>query len=132
MWYPSFGALHFSLTDGTYKLIVDVDKEIVALARALSPIKLNSTRYPPHISVIRHETPLVNLDSWGANEGVIVQFSYSPEVHDDGKYYWLNALSQDLINVRAEYGLPASSLKSRPPDGTETFHITIGNTKVIT
>ena len=131
MWHKSTGTLRFGLIDSKYKLVVDVDPGIVAVARALTPIKLNTTRYSPHISVIRHEIPVSNLDYWAKEEGRRVNFVYSPIVYDDDKYYWLNVLSQDLIDIRVSFGLPASSLKSRPPDGTETFHITIGNTKDI-
>lgn len=127
-WYPSSGALRYSSEDGSYKLIVTVDPGIVALARALTPVKLNTTRYEAHVSVVRHEIP-PKLDVWGKHEGVIIPFEYCPIVYNDEKYYWLQVLSPELVKIRLELGLPASSLKSRPPDGTEVFHTTIGNTK---
>ncbi len=127
-WYSTTGALRYSIENGVYKLIVEVDPGIAALARALTPVKLNKPKYAPHISVVRHEVP-PNLDAWGKYQGQLVSFDYCPFVHNDEKYYWLNVYSPALVNIRLTLGLPASSLKSRPPDGTEIFHMTIGNTK---
>jgi hypothetical protein len=127
-WYSASGRVRYSTPEGRHKLIVEIDPGIAAVARALSPVKLNTPRYASHISVVRHETP-PNLSVWGKYEGAIIPFEYCPLVHDDGKYYWLQVLSPVLVGIRVELGLPASSLKSRPPDGTEIFHTTIGNTK---
>lgn len=127
-WYSTTGKLHYSIENGVYKLIVEVDPGIAALARALTPVKLNKPKYAPHISVVRHETP-TSIDMWGKYEGELVSFDYCPFVHNDEKYYWLQVVSPALVKIRMDLGLPASSLKSRPPDGTEVFHTTIGNTK---
>lgn len=127
-WHSTSGRVRYSIPEGKHKLIVEVDPGIAALARALTPVKLNTPRYATHISVVRHETP-PNLSVWGKYEGVLMPFEYCPFVYNDEKYYWLQVLSPELVKIRIELGLPASSLKSRPPDGTEMFHATIGNTK---
>lgn len=130
--YPSSGALHYNHIDGYgYKLVVEVNSAIVDLARALVPkwIELNSTRYAPHISVVRRETP-TNLTMWGKYEGEQVPFEYSPEIHYDNTYFWLRVFSKRLVEIRVELGLPPSRLGvTCPPDGEAVFHVTVGNRK---
>lgn len=127
-WFPSSGALRYSRDDDFYKIYVEVDHSIIALARALCPVKLNTTRYAPHVSVVRREVP-VNLDAWCKHEGETIPFEYSPIVYDDKKYYWLQVKSPRLTEIRLGLGLPPSSRLSRPPDDAPVFHTTIGNTK---
>ena len=129
--YPSDGHLRYSRTDdGGYKLIVEVHPTITAFYRTLVPraIRLNMQRYPPHISVVRKEIP-VNLDAWGKYEGEVVDFEYGSDIMHDDTYYWLNVYSPRLHEIRVELGLPPSSEWSRPPDGADCFHSTIGNVK---
>lgn len=111
------------------KLNVEVDPEIVRLARALLPkaVRLNRGRYAPHITVIRNEA--VKSDLWGAYEGVFVEFEYEPFVYSTDTYYWLRVFSSALTKIRTDLGLPESSEWSRGPDGFESFHVTIGNLK---
>ena len=126
--YSSVGKLRYS----EHYLVVDVDSGIVELARALVPkaLYLNRQRYAPHISVVRHEKPVV-LKNWGKHEGREVEFKYSTYVYNDEVYYWLQAFSPTLSNIRVELGLSKFSEWSRPPDGQDCFHITIGNTKKV-
>jgi len=120
------GTIHY----GDDKLIVIVDPGIVDLARGLAPkyLKLNQQRYAPHISVVRHETPPL-MQYWGKYEGQQVTFTYSPCAQNGQVYYWLDAYSEELKYIRKELGLYPSSRLTRPPDGKECFHITIGNCK---
>ncbi len=116
---------------GSYKLIVEVDRDIVGLYRRLLPrwIRTNPQAYAPHISVIRRETP-VYAYRWGKREGQEVPFVYSPVVHAGGVYYWLNAYSLALEEIRLELGLPLIDRFGVEAEGfRKTFHITIGNTK---
>jgi len=112
------------------KLNVEVDPEIVRLARALMPksTRLNRTKYAPHITVIRNET-IPKMDLWGRHEGLFVEFEYEPIVYNDDTYFWLRAYSPVLTQVRLELELPESSPWSRAPDGFDSFHVTIGNLK---
>lgn len=133
MLATSTGTLHYSyVKDYGYKLIVQVDPEIVRYARALVPkhIELNGTRYAPHITVIRRETPKVK-DAWGDYDGESISFKYSPIVQTGKVYFWLNAWSDRLLEIRKELGLAPYRKWNRPPDGTDCFHITIGNLKKI-
>lgn len=125
----SVGPLRY--TDAEYKLNVEVDPEIVRLARSFVPktVKLNRTRFAPHITVVRNEIPK-NISGWRSLEGVFVGFEYDPCVLNDDTYYWLRVWSPTLTKIRIELGLPASSEWTRAPDGFESYHLTIGNLKV--
>jgi hypothetical protein len=129
--YNSIGILRYSHTPGYgWKLIAEVDKELVRFSRALVPktIHLNSTRYAPHISIIRKEVP-PNLDLWGLHEGKEISFEYNPYIFNGEVYYWLRVFSVQIEKIRLELGLLRYSSWSRPPDGQDCFHITIGNCK---
>lgn len=124
------GTLEYSESDVGPKLIVNVDQEIVSFARSLVPkyLKLNPQRYPAHISVIRHEVPTL-MEHWNKHQGKNVSFLYSPCVQNGQVYYWLDAYSEELKAIRQELGLTVSSHLTRPPNGKECYHITIGNVK---
>lgn len=128
----SSGPLRYSVQEGYgYKLIVEVDPEIARYARWFIPKAwgAKTTRYAPHISVIRYETP-VNLDVWGKYEGQKIQFDYQPEARYDDRYVWLRVWSPELIKIRMELGLPADKYDvTRPPDGEIVFHTTVANMK---
>ena len=129
--FPSDGPLRYSRTaEGGYKLIVEVHPTITAFYRTLVPkaVRLNTQRYEPHISVVRKESPII-LAAWGIHEGEKVDFEYESEIMNDELYYWLPVHSQRLREIRIELGLPSMSVWSRPPDGADVFHTTIGNTK---
>lgn len=115
------------------KLIVEVDKELAEYYRALVPkaVALNHQRYPPHISVVRNEKPFAEyMKYWGMYDDHQIRFQYSHYVYNDETYYWLNAFSTRLEDIRVELGLQASSIYTRPPSGFQRcFHITIGNIK---
>lgn len=130
-FHRSIGALRYSmLEDGASKLIVEVERDIAFLARALAPryLRLNGQRFPPHISVVRHES-VCDHPKWCKYEGMTVGFEYGSYVMNNSWFYWLRVRSDDLICIRLELGLTAHSRYSRPPDGTRWFHITIGNTR---
>lgn len=127
---PGFGTLHYSLDEHGYRLVVDADPEIVNYYRALVPksIRLNRTRFAPHITVIR-ETTLPNPALWAADHGATVEFQYLPVVKTGEVYYVLWVFCDALKSTRQRFGLPATTWYTRPPDDTECFHLTIGNLK---
>lgn len=129
----SSGTLKYDVTDkGFSKLTLSVDPGIVDLARALVPkyVNLRKQKYPPHISVVRNVV-VHNHVNWLKHFNKEVYFSYSMNVFNDEKYYWLRAVSKELYSIRNELGLCDDDQWTKPPDGTRWFHITIGNTKVI-
>jgi len=114
------------------KLHVEVDPAIVSFARALIPlsVKLNKTRFAPHITLVRQEE--IAPDKWVTATLLHrkpVQFRYDPRVVPGEVYWWLRAWSDDLIHVRRSLGLPDLAWACRPPDGEDCFHVTIGNLK---
>lgn len=113
-----------------FKVHVDVDPGIAETYRALVPksVRLQRTRYPPHISVVRKEM-VTKLDLWGKHEGDMIPFEYEPEVYNDETYYWLRCYSPALVEIRRGLGLPDLSEMARGPDMFDSFHATIGNCK---
>ena len=113
-----------------YKVHVAVDHELATFYRSLIPktVDVNVPMYPPHITVVRKET-LPKMEFFGKYEGELVFFDYETDIHHDETYYWLNAYSKRLEDIREELGLPVTSVFTRPPDGRWCFHITIGNLK---
>lgn len=141
--FTSYGTLDYSyLKDSGYKLNVLVDKQLAAYYRSLIPKHhmVNGTRYAPHITVLRPvtrpgdkvrvaEVPS-RLDKWGYYQNTIVEFTYSPYIYNNPIYFWLRVYCQDLIDIRVELGLPPNYHTTRPPDGVNSFHMTIANTKL--
>jgi hypothetical protein len=126
--HESQGVLRASFEKGLYRLALDVDPGIVEVARALVPrtVRLNRTRFAPHISVVRG--PTIG-PAWGRHDGEVVVFRYSTFVYADETYFWLKAESPRLREVRVELGLAAMDWYCRPPDDDDCFHITIANQK---
>lgn len=128
--HTSEGSLRYSTNDGKYKLIVEVDPSITSYYMSLVPkfYHLKMQRYAPHISVIRNEIP-ATLSNWGKHEGEVVQFDYEGDIKNDEIYFWLPVYSRRLNDIRIELGLNMTSQFSRPPDGSDCFHTTMGNIK---
>lgn len=111
------------------KLYVEVDKEIVSLTRSLLPAsirgRLNKQKYPPHISISRRE----GISSVVPEVDIVFEYDSEPVIGEI--YSWLRVFSPQLSELRVSLGLSPSSELSRPPDGEECFHITIGNRKAL-
>lgn len=122
------------VTSSERKIHLRVDPEIVSFARSLVPpsVKLNRTRFDPHVSLVRGEA--VAPEKWAAAELLHlkqVRFRYDPRVVPGDVYWWLRVWSDDLLEVRRSLGLPDLSWATRPPDHEDCFHITIGNLKAL-
>lgn len=132
MLYKSKGTLRYSHAgDAGFKLILEIDPGIAYFYRSMIPkyIKLNPQRYAPHISVVRHEHDL-NMKYWGLYEGQEIEFEYSNYIHNGQIYWWINAFSIPLEEIRTELGLYVHDKYTQPPDGfAKCFHITLGNIK---
>ena len=130
--HKSQGILRYSIEPNVgYKLIVEVDREISNYYRSLIPKYIDwlPQKYPPHISVVRHETP-PNLEAWDKYDGEKIEFEYPGIIYSGTVYWWLNAFSERLEEIRVELGLPISSMYTRPPEGFDkVFHITLANRK---
>lgn len=120
--------------EGEFKLSAKLESpDIAHLARALVPkhFDLQPQRYAPHISIVRHENPALAL--WDAQSAQWnhewCAFEYETHMYADRRYFWLRAYSKSFESLRIGLGLPTHSSWSRPPDGSNCFHITCGNTK---
>ena len=125
----SVGTLSYS-TAGPHRLVVDVDPGLVGLYRALVPPYVRPARqkWPAHITVVRNE-PIARPERWLAYQGEAVTFEFDPVVVSDETYLWLNVRCPHLSGIREELGLSPLSAMSRPPDGSDFFHVTLGNFK---
>lgn len=111
------------------KVIIAVDSGLADFYRSLIPKHYNvkQGRYSAHITVARCETISTKWQPWN---NVYVLFEYDPYIYNDGGvYWWLNVKCLGVNALRVLCDLPMWSEKSMPPDGSENFHITIGNTK---
>ena len=124
--FTSTGTLVSYVEQGQLKLIVEVDPQISVYYRSLIPkyCRVNRQRYAPHISVVRDE----EVYEWSDLPELVI-FWYSGIIHHDDTYFWLEANSWDLQDLRVKLGLTSTSLITRSPDGEHDFHITLGNTK---
>lgn len=129
--YKSTGIFRYSQEGADLKLVVEVDQAISDMYRSLIPKYYSVARpgYKAHITLVRvgKEVPK-DLNCWGRYNYNKVDFLYSPYIHHDQRYFWLNVFCVRLEEVRAELGLPTTSRYTVPPDGfKKAFHITIGN-----
>ncbi len=126
------GKLKYSIEEKVgYKLVLELDQGIVDYYRSLIPKSkdVKSQMFRAHISVVRKETPK-NLEFWGKYEGLKVDFEYSNWIYNDTIYWWLNAYSSFLEEVRLELGLIVKYYTLVPPKNyKKNFHITLGNVK---
>lgn len=132
--YRSIGRLCYS--DDPYRLVVDVDREIVRYYCSLIPKarRVRSQKFHPHITVVRpHKETPSKLDAWRKYEGEEIEFFYDGGVHWNDNYCWLNAYSKRLEDIRGELGLDtvAAFPPPPPPEWTWRFHITLGNRKLL-
>jgi hypothetical protein len=124
------GTLRYAL-DPLPHAWLEVDPGIVKLARALIPRAQlpDPQRYAPHITVIRNEIlPPAHADL-GVPDGLNFEFTYDSRLREGDVYWWLRVWSPALTQLRLDLGLRPSSEYSRPPDGEDCFHITVGNKK---
>lgn len=126
----AYGTLSYSTSAEGFKLVVEVEPDFGKLYRALIPRYLHPqpTRYPPHITVVRRETPPASW-RWKHHDGRLMTFLYDPEVRFDATYFWLRCWSSLLTDIRLDLGLPEQTEYTRPPDGDDCFHCTVANRK---
>jgi len=131
--YKSTGRLHYRKEGNSVGVSVSVDQGMSEFYRSLIPKYLPSNRqkYPAHITVVRiHKERPKDMKFWGVHEGKQIDFSYSSYIHEGSLYWWLNAFSTELEEIRRELGLPVTSEYTRPPEGfAKCFHITLSNKK---
>jgi 2'-5' RNA ligase len=131
--FQSQGILRYETASYGPKLTLEIDKEIAYYYSSLIPkyYTFQSQMYAPHITIVRKENP-TNLEFWGKYEGEIITFSYTNTIYKGTVYWWLDAFSVRLEDIREELGLDITERYSKPPKGfKKCFHITLGNDKHI-
>lgn len=101
-----------------------LDSNISNYYRALCPKSwcLKPPMAPSHISVIRNFEIISNKDFWGLYEGELIEIEYWLPIKTDCLYYWLEADSKRIAEIRIELGLESYRING-------VYHITIANTK---
>lgn len=115
--------------DDEWKVNVQIENDLAAYYRSLVPkyYKINQTRFPPHITVVRNEE-IINKKAWRKYEGKEVEFQYSI-IRRGTVYWWLDVYCDFLLKLRTGLGLPLYNDLTKPPDKKSCFHLTIGNSK---
>ena len=113
------------------RVIATIDQGISDFYRNLIPkyYQVQPQKYSAHITIVRtdKESPK-KLEFWNKYQGEKLSFEYSPKIHFDGSYWYLNVWSQQIGDIREELGLPRFRFQEMSSkDGC--YHISIGNSK---
>ena len=119
---PSRPSQKFS---GEHICVVDTDEDLSAFYRWMwtkqNPhLPILKPSWNSHISIMRGERILNNGIPWKYRDGELVEFSYSPEIIDDGVHVWINTYCEAFFELRHRYNVPIKY---------NTGHITIGKLK---
>ena len=128
MMFKSTGTLRY--THQRYNLVLDCDHELGRYYRSLIAKKwlLRRPSWKEHITLIRGPVEFASppdKELWGKYHDHVITFEYEPFINtrepEEGylRYFWLNVLCPQLLDIREELGLP------RPP--LFPLHLTIGN-----
>jgi len=109
------------------RAVVRIDQEIVDYYYSLIPKAKYAKRqmYPAHITVVRIPPIEVikNEEAWGKYEGEKISFIYNGEIKFESPYFFIEAWSERIGDIREELGLP------RFRQSFTSYHITVGNVK---
>ena len=97
----------------------DVSDFYAWLIKKKTGLKLQSSAWGPHISVIRGEEP-TDISLWGKRNGDLVEVTIDPDVRTNSRHWWLRVHCEDAKQIRESLGLPK--------DGSFGLHLTIGST----
>jgi hypothetical protein len=126
--FTSKGKLHYE--DEEYRLVLKLDQDIADYYLRLIPATRRAYRqgWRAHITVVRPGIDEVGkIRYWGDYQNEEVEFIYSPNLEMGRGFYWFNAWSKRLEEIRSELGLYNVSKYPLIPDGyKKTFHCTVG------
>jgi hypothetical protein len=127
--FTSYGNLHYDDTDG-FRLVLKLNQDLSDYYRMLVPpyYRVYRQGWAAHLTVVRPGTDNPGkIRYWGDYEGEKVEFLYSPYLENGKGFYWFNAWSKRLEQVREELGLVNVSKFALKPEGyNKTFHCTVG------
>ena len=126
-WYKSSGVITYGSkvkrlpTSNSWWIVLDCCNDLICYYKQMTEkgygIKLLPVSWGAHITVVYGEEPPVK-DKWNLYDGQKVQFEYSNQIGNNGEYYWLPVVSQELSDIRASLGLS--------PIPRNNFHLTLG------
>lgn len=127
--FTSYGHLHYDDSDG-FRLTLRVSQDLSDYYRVLIPpyYGVGKQGWAAHITVVRpgFDEP-GKIRYWGDYESEKVEFIYSPYLESGKGFYWFNAWSKRLEEIREELGLTNVSKFALLPTGyKKTFHCTVG------
>tara|TARA_Y100000310_G_C20689909_1_gene821548 strand:+ start:1331 stop:1738 length:408 start_codon:yes stop_codon:yes gene_type:complete len=107
-------------------LILKCDEEIAKYYRYWvqreTGIVLQRSLWGSHVSIIRGEQPVSNVEKWNKHHKQQLEFTYYPElIHSNETHWWIEVAIDPLSQYRKLFGL-----KERP---LFSFHLTIGRTQ---
>lgn len=79
-------------------------------------LKIQRPLFGLHVTVVRNDERVPNMDAWGKHAGVEVSLEYDTVLRNHTVFWSLPVYNDDLQEIRAELGLPPE----------RDFHITIG------
>jgi hypothetical protein len=125
--FESNGKLSYS---SDRRLVLKLNQDLSDYYRTLVPAyhRVYKQGWAAHLTVVRPEFDIVGeTDIWGKHEGENIKFIYHPYIECGRGFYWFNAWSKRLEEVRAELGLMNVTKYPNTPEGyKKTFHCTIG------
>ena len=127
--FKSSGILKYG---SDWRLALEIDQQLADYYRSLIPkwFRSQRPRWSAHVTVVRPEKEVpVNKEFWNKYKGEIINFEYSPYIHEDDYYYWINVYSTKLEEIRRELGLHMKTSFNPPVGYTKSFHCTIANKK---
>jgi hypothetical protein len=123
------GIINYDDEDG-FRITLKINPDLSDYYRSLLPKALQVTKpgWPSHITVVRPEKEIPpKIRYWGDYQGEEVEFIYSSDLEYGHGFYWFNAWSKRLEDIREELGLDNYSRFPLIPFGyKKTFHCTIG------
>lgn len=74
---------------------------------------------------------VINKEYWGKYDKKLIKYYYDGVIHHCKVYYWLDAYSVELEEMRLELGLDLYNFGQQPDYYRKRFHFTLGNVKCI-
>lgn len=128
--FTSTGIIHYTNDNWVF---VYIDDQLADYYYAMIPkyYKTIKSRRPAHVSVVRPEESIINLENWGKHDGERVSFVYHPDILVEKEFWWFNLWCKEMENIRLELGLSIKSRITIPPSGySKCFHCTVAINKL--
>lgn len=112
------------------RAVIWVDQGIAEYYRKMIPkyYYVQPQMYKAHITVVRTNKENPTIAVWNKYNGEEISFKYDNQIRTDGTYWYLNAYSEKIGDIREELGLPRFRFGELGAERS-SYHITIGNVK---